>query len=124
MSVSHVAPSYDAYWQAKRRKVRKGTHSCWECKRRKMKCIFDPRIASASCIGCRRRGSPCISQEFPEDLADVPMRVETSISDGTPSDGRARAPMPSERTDPSVLTPLSADVQSSRHHQSPEARLF
>ncbi|KAF2496440.1 hypothetical protein BU16DRAFT_437020, partial [Lophium mytilinum] len=49
----------------KRRKVRKGTRSCWECKRRKMRCIFD---TEAICKGCRRRGSKCISQEFPEDV--------------------------------------------------------
>ncbi|KAI1132466.1 hypothetical protein F5Y10DRAFT_231203 [Nemania abortiva] len=50
----------------KRRKVRKGTRSCWECKRRKVRCVF--RVASdAVCMGCRRRGSGCISQEFPDE---------------------------------------------------------
>ncbi|RDW68862.1 putative Zn(II)2Cys6 transcription factor [Aspergillus mulundensis] len=46
---------------AKVRKVRKGTHSCRECRRRKVKCIF----ASANddvCIICRRRGTKCVSQ--------------------------------------------------------------
>lgn len=55
--------------EAKRRKVRKGTFSCWECKRRKMKCIFEPvaHCPNGPCNGCRRRGLKCIGQEFPED---------------------------------------------------------
>ena len=74
------AASYHMYAQseAKRRRLRKGTHSCWECKRRKMRCIFDPvvdansitnTIISPCCNGCRRRGTQCVSQEFPEDVS-------------------------------------------------------
>ncbi|KAL4784724.1 hypothetical protein BJX76DRAFT_204471 [Aspergillus varians] len=121
MSVPPAAPSHDAHWQARRRKVRKGTHSCWECKRRKMKCRFDPRIASASCNGCRRRGSPCISQEFPDDLAYVLMgRIGSSSRDGTPFDGRLRAATPGERADPSLLTHQSTTMEPSRYHQASE----
>ncbi|PWY83697.1 hypothetical protein BO94DRAFT_536386 [Aspergillus sclerotioniger CBS 115572] len=50
---------------SKRRKVRKGTRSCWECKRRKVRCIFSSP-ASLFCDHCRRRGSTCISQEHPD----------------------------------------------------------
>ncbi|RYC55431.1 hypothetical protein CHU98_g10774 [Xylaria longipes] len=50
----------------KRRKVRKGTRSCWECKRRKIRCVFGA-ASNTVCMGCRRRGSSCISQEFSED---------------------------------------------------------
>ncbi|KAF7591407.1 hypothetical protein BBP40_001568 [Aspergillus hancockii] len=50
---------------AKRRKVRKGTQSCWECKRRKVRCIF-AFPASIVCDNCSRRGTPCISQEHPD----------------------------------------------------------
>ena len=53
---------------AKRRKVRKGTQSCWECKRRKIKCTF-ALTQDVTCNGCRRRGTPCVSQEFPEYAA-------------------------------------------------------
>ncbi|KAI1097695.1 hypothetical protein F4804DRAFT_351269 [Jackrogersella minutella] len=53
---------------AKRRKVRKGTRSCWECKRRKMRCIF-ASPEDVTCIGCQRRGVPCVPQEMPEDLS-------------------------------------------------------
>jgi hypothetical protein len=32
-----------------------------------MRCIFDTE--NTTCNGCRRRGSQCISQEFPEDVS-------------------------------------------------------
>ncbi|KAK2809847.1 hypothetical protein FQN50_003488 [Emmonsiellopsis sp. PD_5] len=119
MSAPHGAPSHDAYPDAKRRKVRKGTHSCWECKRRKMKCRFDPRIVSASCNGCRRRGSQCISQEFPEDLSYVAMGIGSAqhSSDGTPFDGRTRATTPSQngRAEHRILTPVSINKEPSRY---------
>jgi len=51
--------------KAKRRKVRKGTRSCWECKGRKMKCVFMTPDDSV-CEGCIRRGTSCVSQELPE----------------------------------------------------------
>ncbi|KAE8369901.1 hypothetical protein BDV27DRAFT_104398 [Aspergillus caelatus] len=120
MSVPHVTPSHDDYWQAKRRKVRKGTHSCWECKRRKMKCRFDPRIVGASCNGCRRRGSRCISQEFPEDLAYALMGIGSSSRDGTPFDGSTRAATPSERAHHNILTPGTTRLEPSRSHESSE----
>ncbi|SPO01892.1 uncharacterized protein DNG_04565 [Cephalotrichum gorgonifer] len=44
----------------KRRRVRKGTHSCWECRRRKVKCVFGGD--DVTCINCNARGSECISQ--------------------------------------------------------------
>lgn len=50
----------------KRRKVRKGTKSCWECKRRKIRCIFDEAGSATSCQECRQRGATCVSQENPE----------------------------------------------------------
>lgn len=52
--------------EAKRRKVRKGTHSCWECRRRKVRCQFDTSDDTV-CIGCKTRGSTCKSQEFDDD---------------------------------------------------------
>lgn len=52
----------------KRRRVRRGTRSCWECKRRKIKCIF-ASAEDVTCLNCQRRRVPCISQEVPEDLS-------------------------------------------------------
>ncbi|KAM5441672.1 hypothetical protein MferCBS31731_003353 [Microsporum ferrugineum] len=50
------------------RKLRKGTRSCWECKRRKLKCSFSS-AADSVCQSCRRRGTSCISQKYPEEVA-------------------------------------------------------
>ena len=52
----------------RRRKVRKGTRSCWECKRRKISCVF-ASSQDATCAGCQRRRVPCVSQEIPQDCA-------------------------------------------------------
>lgn len=51
---------------AKRRKVRKGTHSCWNCRRRKVRCIF-ALPDDTTCIMCRRRSTTCVSQGVLED---------------------------------------------------------
>ncbi|KAJ5533313.1 hypothetical protein N7494_009865 [Penicillium frequentans] len=51
--------------EPKRRKVRKGTQSCWECKRRKVRCNIASR-ENAICSNCRRRGTACISQDLPD----------------------------------------------------------
>lgn len=59
----------------KRRKVRKGTHSCWECRRRKVKCIF-ALPDDATCIICRRRGKRCIGQEIADDCDTSPESKE------------------------------------------------
>lgn len=48
----------------RRRQIRKGTQSCWECKRRKVRCIFVSN--HSTCNNCRRRGTTCISQEYPD----------------------------------------------------------
>jgi hypothetical protein len=45
----------------KRRKFRKGTHSCQECRRRKVKCVFS-MLDSTTCVVCLRRETHCLSQ--------------------------------------------------------------
>ena len=52
-------------------KLRKGTHSCWEFKRRKAKCVPSLSVSITACNTCRRRGVPCISQEYPEEAVLV-----------------------------------------------------
>ncbi|CAI7588113.1 unnamed protein product [Penicillium glandicola] len=72
---------------AKRRKVRKGTHSCWECRRRKVKCTFSS-LDHTICITCHRRGTKCINQVEtpesdtgdPEQDAAINTRLESEIS--------------------------------------------
>ncbi|BCS28745.1 uncharacterized protein APUU_70315S [Aspergillus puulaauensis] len=58
-----------------RRKVRKGTHNCWECKRRKVRCIFSAE--HAVCNNCKRRGTACISQELPDSYTAHPTSNQT-----------------------------------------------
>lgn len=112
--------------EGKRRKVRKGTHSCWECKRRKMKCIFS-LITSAACNGCRRRGSKCVRQEFPDEAAlpmdktthDAGILVDQWIqhaSNDTITSATRKTSMPSDdgrKTDYSILTPASMNSKFS-----------
>jgi hypothetical protein len=64
----HRSPSAGDEPEPKKRKVRKGTQSCWECKRRKIRCTFAAPI-DAICDGCKRRGTTCVSQEFPDEPA-------------------------------------------------------
>ncbi|KAL6364284.1 hypothetical protein LRP88_02203 [Fusarium phalaenopsidis] len=66
---SHIPPSTYAP-PPKRRNIRKGTRSCWECKRRKARCTFE-NASDTVCIGCRRRGSTCVSQEYPEETSQA-----------------------------------------------------
>lgn len=47
----------------KRRRVRKGTTSCWGCKRRKVRCIFD--ADERECRECRLRDASCVGQDCP-----------------------------------------------------------
>ena len=57
--------SLEAVATPRLRKVRKGTQSCWECKRRKIRCTFTaPR--DTTCNGCKRRGTTCIGQDHPD----------------------------------------------------------
>ncbi|KAH8817416.1 hypothetical protein F5884DRAFT_819111 [Xylogone sp. PMI_703] len=53
---------------AARRKIRKGTFSCWECKHRKRRCEFRP-ASSSICLFCQRRGLLCARQEFTDTRA-------------------------------------------------------
>ncbi|KAJ5360327.1 hypothetical protein N7517_009518 [Penicillium concentricum] len=60
----------------KRRKVRKGTHSCWECRRRKVKCTFSSPD-DGICITCHRRGTTCINQV----ILDGPEMADSDTGD-------------------------------------------
>jgi hypothetical protein len=63
----HTVDTSEDRESAKRRKVRKGTQSCWECKRRKVRCIF-AALTNTFCDNCMRRGTTCISQEYPDTI--------------------------------------------------------
>ncbi|KAK5071724.1 hypothetical protein LTR64_004498 [Lithohypha guttulata] len=56
------SPAGDHAQGPARKKMRKGTKSCIECRRRKIKCTFEPGRTSI-CNECFARGSTCIDQE-------------------------------------------------------------
>ena len=94
---------------SKRRKVRKGTHSCKECRRRKMRCsIFDDSSID-TCVGCYKRGSKCVSQEVSDEderrglvcIARKPGMCDLPTPDWTP-----RSTETSVRCDASFYTTL------------------
>lgn len=64
-----------------RKKMRKGTHSCFECRRRKIRCIFQPENPDV-CSECFARGSRCIDQEHanPEVIVDHRKNLRERVS--------------------------------------------
>ncbi|KAF5011795.1 hypothetical protein FDECE_2085 [Fusarium decemcellulare] len=61
-----MAPADGTVIKSSVRKTRKGTHSCWECRRRKIRCRFLSH-GDLVCISCRNRGSICRGQEVADD---------------------------------------------------------
>jgi hypothetical protein len=108
--------SSDENVQLKRRRVRKGTHSCWECKRRKVKCLLDP-LDHSICNGCRRRGTKCISQEYPDDAtecASVPRGVSSYTTPSENSPESEYLPTPPESVRLASSDSRSLSFQQSR----------
>ncbi|KAL6859445.1 hypothetical protein J3F83DRAFT_748957 [Trichoderma novae-zelandiae] len=70
------------------RKMRKGTRSCTECRRRKTRCVFPP--GDLVCVLCKSRGGRCIEQGsedagLPEPRSGAPRK---SPPNGKASQGR------------------------------------
>ena len=61
MTRSSESPDPDAS-RRPAKKMRKGTHSCFECRRRKIRCIFSSDNPNV-CSECFARGSKCLGQE-------------------------------------------------------------
>jgi len=64
-----------------RKKMRKGTHSCFECRRRKIRCIYQADNPDV-CSECFARGSRCIDQESanPEVIVDHRKNLRERVS--------------------------------------------
>ncbi|KAL4948801.1 hypothetical protein BDW69DRAFT_188918 [Aspergillus filifer] len=77
----------------KRRKIRKGTTSCWECKRRKVRCSLVDHPDRA-CTACYRRGKQCVTQ----DLPDRPDDPDALPAPGAVSEPRGSVPSPTRAT--------------------------
>jgi hypothetical protein len=116
--VSHTSLAAVRNSAVKRNRVRKGTFSCWECKRRKTRCKFDSNNA-AGCVSCVRRGVSCIGQEFAEPHADRVERTgkrfhnEEAADRETiqrPRNDRTSSPVCSERTNGSNNDALDHSV--------------
>ncbi|KAL4993157.1 hypothetical protein BDV10DRAFT_198543 [Aspergillus recurvatus] len=112
-----VSQADEAAPSAKRRRVRKGTRSCWECKRRKIRCLF-AAPDDVTCIGCHHRRALCVSQEMPEDLSpatkgnrhlsDRIARIEDAMKDWL-----VARPQPPPHHPPSRALPTPAEVSYS-----------
>ncbi|RMD43666.1 hypothetical protein DV735_g1477, partial [Chaetothyriales sp. CBS 134920] len=68
-----------------RKKMRKGTKSCLECRRRKIKCTFEPGRVQI-CNECHARGSACIDQEH----GDAPVYSSLQTAGQSPQSLRDR----------------------------------
>lgn len=114
----------DAGRNLERRKTRKGTRSCWACKRRKVKCTY-ATPADDVCIGCARRCLDCVGQEFPEQdhgpspkgrlVGDRIGRLESMIQQLAEQVGGHVASSISPSTPASVSIPISPSVMRSKH---------
>lgn len=102
---------------ARHRKLRKDTHSCWECKRRKMRCVFEPAVNPSVCYGCLRRGSACIGQDSSDGaqrtISTTPRRVgpHHERNAGSIDYGFSPALQSTEKS----LTPISMASETLRH---------
>ncbi|KAH7121880.1 hypothetical protein B0J13DRAFT_159445 [Dactylonectria estremocensis] len=109
----------------KRRKVRKGTRSCWECRRRKIKCEFNSD-EDAVCVGCIARDSPCVSQEEAAEPVPPPDRrlaqrlgrleelMEKLVNNNTPGiPAIPKPPIPSPSESPATVPYAAALTETS-----------
>ncbi|KAL3422559.1 C6 zinc finger domain-containing protein [Phlyctema vagabunda] len=117
----------------RRKRVRKGTRSCWECKRRKIKCQLSTENVPV-CSGCLQRGTNCVSQEYPEEheqssgpqmgerLGRVELLLEKLLDKINSYDEKASLPTP-ESVVNDVLTPYSGSG-SNVYENAPVLSLF
>ncbi|KAJ4258833.1 hypothetical protein NW762_007920 [Fusarium torreyae] len=105
----------------KRRKLRKGTQSCWECKRRKAKCTFSADNLDV-CDSCKRRGTDCVSQDAAEKppppgsnkhivdrLGEVEALVQHLLRNAQHNGG----------SDDGLISPANSDVGRRSHQDRP-----
>ncbi|KAI8935921.1 hypothetical protein NX059_007429 [Plenodomus lindquistii] len=106
-----------------RKKMRKGTHSCFECRRRKIRCIFQPDNPDV-CSECFARGSRCIDQEHanPEVIVDhrknlrervsrLEALVDTLLEDKTvKSESRSQSQSVADTASPKAPNVYSKDI--------------
>jgi hypothetical protein len=74
---------------AKKRKIRKGTFSCWECKKRKTRCELEPG-SNATCAFCQRRGLACVSQEYANPADGIGSHEKAKLCNDQRDDDQSR----------------------------------
>ncbi|KAI0858899.1 hypothetical protein F4860DRAFT_283174 [Xylaria cubensis] len=130
-SSAHEPPSPPTQAGVKRRKIRKGTRSCWECKRRKNKCTWSGN--EEKCDGCYHRRTRCITQEYPEEhvlhegrgasktdnrlqrLEALVEELSRKVTSGNASRDRQLLPDDSDEPQPPASTssgPIAAELSS------------
>ncbi|KAH7138486.1 hypothetical protein B0J11DRAFT_476154 [Dendryphion nanum] len=100
-----------------KRKIRKGTQSCWECKKRKTKCIF-PKSSDSICVGCKSRRTTCIGQEFDDDSPMIrkharPEETGSFVAQPMPQGNQVPGTTPRAVNDSSLTSSLT--LASPRH---------
>ncbi|KAK7606993.1 hypothetical protein BKA81DRAFT_408717 [Phyllosticta paracitricarpa] len=120
-----------------RKRMRKGTHSCFECRRRKIRCIYSDDHPG-QCTECFARGSKCVDQEHAESDAVVDNRknlrervaklealVEALLEDKGPKHAAEALRVLGKDI---TITPPSSDgpshVQGSQKHPAPFLSMF
>ena len=74
-----------------KKKMRKGTHSCISCRRRKIRCVFLPD--AQTCNDCLSRGSQCIDQESADAFTFVPSKKKKRSEQGSTSPAHSASEM-------------------------------
>ena len=87
-----------------KKKMRKGTHSCISCRRRKIRCVFLPD--AQTCNDCLSRGSQCIDQESADASAFVPSKKKKRSEPGSTSPAHS----PSEMGAAEALKKLQSEL--------------
>lgn len=107
-----------------RKKMRKGTHSCFECRRRKIRCIFQPDNPDV-CSECFARGSRCIDQEHanPEVVVDHRKNLRERVSrlealvDTLLEDKETKSESVSHKSAPQSIAESQSPKVPSLHHK-------
>jgi hypothetical protein len=80
-----MSTPHNSQFERPRKRVRKGTHSCIACKRRKVRCIFS--YSQTTCLSCLTRGVECVSQRFARDFGENGLEIQ-KLTSRSPSDDR------------------------------------
>ncbi|KAL4786962.1 hypothetical protein BJX76DRAFT_345822 [Aspergillus varians] len=99
----------------KKRKIRKGTASGWECKRRKVRCSLVDNPGGV-CTACRRRGTKCLTQDH--EIAEGEWPVGDQDGHVAPIDQPVRTETPA-----CTITPTVTGSAASPQHQSAHANV-